>query len=299
MAASAHEGREVGEFELTVGFLSEPAYEGEPNGVSLRIAVHHEEGEATGQASGHGGMINEVVAPGARYSHSFAHEYEGREIVVHVHPADLMGKVVVGHEGESSEQTVMITAAGFEPATVSVQADTTVTWVNMTSEPVSLMDGDLAAAPAAEDHAVTGQAANIRVAVTHMPTGASREFELTEAWNEPGHYVANFIPTAPGAYRFRFTGSIEDMALDETFESSPTTFDEIGAARDIQFPVQTGSAREVESAVRGVASDLSKTDDDVSSARTMGLIGIVIGGIGLVIGATALAVSMRKSAKQT
>lgn len=35
---SAHGGREVGDYEFTVGFYVEPAFEGEKNGVDLRIA---------------------------------------------------------------------------------------------------------------------------------------------------------------------------------------------------------------------------------------------------------------------
>ena len=41
---SAHGGREVGEYELTVGFFVEPAFEGEKNGVDLRVRDHDEAG---------------------------------------------------------------------------------------------------------------------------------------------------------------------------------------------------------------------------------------------------------------
>ncbi len=37
---SAHGHRHVGEYEFTVGFFQEPAFEGEKNGVDLRIADH-------------------------------------------------------------------------------------------------------------------------------------------------------------------------------------------------------------------------------------------------------------------
>lgn len=39
----AHGGREVGEYHFTVGFFVEPAYEGQPNGVDLRVVDHDEE----------------------------------------------------------------------------------------------------------------------------------------------------------------------------------------------------------------------------------------------------------------
>ncbi len=39
--ASAHEHREVGDYELTVGFTGEPALVGEPNGLSLAVQLGH------------------------------------------------------------------------------------------------------------------------------------------------------------------------------------------------------------------------------------------------------------------
>lgn len=39
--ASAHEHREVGEYELTVGFSTEPALINEPNGLSLAVQLGH------------------------------------------------------------------------------------------------------------------------------------------------------------------------------------------------------------------------------------------------------------------
>jgi hypothetical protein len=41
MTASAHEHREVGDYEFTVGFTGEPALVGEPNGLDLRVQLGH------------------------------------------------------------------------------------------------------------------------------------------------------------------------------------------------------------------------------------------------------------------
>ncbi len=41
----AHEGRDKGEFRLTVGFIAEPAFEGQKNGVELRVLHVHKEGD--------------------------------------------------------------------------------------------------------------------------------------------------------------------------------------------------------------------------------------------------------------
>src|SRR5688572_10238725 len=40
-AASAHERREVGDYELAVGFTGEPALVNEPNGLDLRVQLGH------------------------------------------------------------------------------------------------------------------------------------------------------------------------------------------------------------------------------------------------------------------
>ena len=58
---TAHEGREVGKYNLTVGFMEEPAYEGIPNGISVRVtkkddAEHHghqEQHDSTHEEHGH------------------------------------------------------------------------------------------------------------------------------------------------------------------------------------------------------------------------------------------------------
>jgi hypothetical protein len=111
--------------------------------------------------------------------------------------------------------------------------------------------------------------------------------------------VANFIPTAPGAYRFHFTGDINGTKLDESFESGPATFAEVEAAREVQFPLQLGSSREIEGAVRGVQSSAQSAEDAASTARSLGIVGLVTGAAGLALGALALALQVQRRRKAT
>ena len=55
--AYAHEGREVGEYRLVVGFAVEPAYEGLINGVEVRVTRASDHGEESG---GHHGEADAV-----------------------------------------------------------------------------------------------------------------------------------------------------------------------------------------------------------------------------------------------
>ena len=64
----AHEGREVGSYQLDVGFINEPAYEGMLNGVSLTVtrAVSSEGSGDANDADGesmHAGDVDEDAAP--------------------------------------------------------------------------------------------------------------------------------------------------------------------------------------------------------------------------------------------
>ena len=73
---------------------------------------------------------------------------------------------------------------------------------------------EMAMAQDADMVAVEGLAATLQVEVTHIPTGASRVMNLHAVRGDAGHYLADFIPTASGQYSFRFTGSIEGVAVD-------------------------------------------------------------------------------------
>lgn len=70
----------------------------------------------------------------------------------------------------------------------------------------------------------------------------SKELALTPAHGEAGVYEAMFIPTAPGDYTFHFTGTIEGVAVDETFTSSPEGFDSVADRADYEFPVDANGS---------------------------------------------------------
>jgi hypothetical protein len=123
----------------------------------------------------------------------------------------------------------------------------------------------------------------------------------------PGDYRAWLIPTTPGQYSFRFTGTIDGEDVDETFTSGPKTFDDVQNPQSVEFPVQQPSTGELAeridrveprltSAISDVQADVQTTSDDASSAKTIGLIGLVVGAIGLVVAIVALVASRRKRA---
>jgi hypothetical protein len=141
----------------------------------------------------------------------------------------------------------------------------------------------------------------LQVEVTHVASSVSRTMDLNEVWNLPGQYNAEFIPTSPGAYKFRFFGEIEGNAIDEIFESSNTTFDEVTAASDVQFPVQLAAPRETENAARGAldaaneaGTDAEDAKNSASTATLLSIVALILGVLGLALGGLAYQRSGKK-----
>jgi hypothetical protein len=145
----------------------------------------------------------------------------------------------------------------------------------------------------AADEPVIGIADRLKVEVTHVPSNTTKAMTLEES-EGPGQYLANFIPTAPGEYRFHFTGDINGMKLDETFTSGPNTFAEVESAREVQFPLQLGSSREIEAAVRGAQTSIDSVQSSADTARQIAIVGMAVGAVGLAVGGLGVALAMRK-----
>lgn len=150
---------------------------------------------------------------------------------------------------------------------------------------------------------VEGLEASLQAEITHVPTGVSKTLTLRTIFNDPGHYTADLIPTAPGVYQFRIFGAIEDLAVDETFVSrgGGGGFGDIESSAELQFPQRLTEVREIEGAVRGAQDTAQLAQDSAmqaggkaSSASGLAITGIVLGAVGIVSGISGVAVGMRR-----
>ena len=145
------------------------------------------------------------------------------------------------------------------------------------------------------------------VEVTHVPSNVSKTMNLRPVPNDPGHYVADLIPTSPGHYRFRFFGTIEGEQIDATFDSMAGggDFDDVQPATAIHFPDAVVSARELESAVRGLQTTVgemqaasvethNEDDDRDGATAAMSIMGIVLGAVGIAFGGVSLVLVIRR-----
>lgn len=342
---SAHEGRNVGDYNLVVGFLHEPAYEGQLNAVSLVVtnssdesgedhqdttAEHdhdHDDAESmehdhhavdtedadVGDLMVHGAVFTSSQIPNdEQFEFEIPEELGGVEIPYHVHPGDQEGVIVVSDQkaDHGHDKSIEIMDDHLLPARVEVFVGDTVVWTNLESHNAVVMSGPLSPVTSEftasisdadntviDDSAtlrnrVTGLGSTLQVEVYHLPTDASREMPLAEVYNDPGHYIAEFIPTAPGDYSMRFFGSIEGNAIDETFHSGPNTFDTVVASDAIQFPVVLESNREIQNATQGALDSVQELESEVDTASSAASTGMIIGIVGILFGVIATGTSI-------
>jgi hypothetical protein len=150
---------------------------------------------------------------------------------------------------------------------------------------------------------VEGLERTLQVELTHVSSGAAKVLRLRTIYREPGRYTADLIPTAPGQYRFRFFGSMDGTAVNETFDSRAGggQFDDVESSADLQFPERLPAMREMQSAVRGTQQTAQQAQDaalaaqaGLTSVQTFAIDGAVLGALGLAMGVGATVVAARK-----
>jgi hypothetical protein len=117
-----------------------------------------------------------------------------------------------------------------------------------------------------------------------------------DSGGSPGDYRGAFIPTAPGDYTFHVFGTIEGTKVEERITSAPDTFVSVTDPSTIEFPAKNPTVAELstkldrDTARIQAAADASakSAKDAADSAKTLGMVGIAVGGVGILIGIVAL-----------
>ncbi|MBI2916982.1 MAG: hypothetical protein HYY01_03225 [Chloroflexi bacterium] len=144
---------------------------------------------------------------------------------------------------------------------------------------------------------VEGLEKTLQVEITHVASNTSKVFALRTIFRDPGHYTNDLIFTAPGVYRFRFFGTIEGTQINEAFASRGEggNFNDMQSTADLQFPERLPELREISSATKGAQAAVQQAQDTatqakdgISSAKTLAIVGIVVGAIGVASGLGAM-----------
>jgi hypothetical protein len=101
-----------------------------------------------------------------------------------------------------------------------------------------------------------------------------------------GEYLASLIPTRAGNYTFHFTGTVKGQAVDQSFTSSPTTFDAVKEPVAVEFPAQDPSrgqiAQKLDRIDPRITAAQTTAKNDAELARNLAIAGIVLGALGTV-----------------
>jgi hypothetical protein len=154
--------------------------------------------------------------------------------------------------------------------------------VGLINEPVFVGDkSGLEFSVMKDDQPVLGLEQTLTAQVIYQDQ--TRDLDVEARDDSPGWYESAFIPTAAGPYTFHISGTIEGNAIDESFTSSPTGFDEVQEASSGEFPNQLPTVTDLsDQASRGASAA-----DQMPIAIGLGALGLVTGliGIGLALAA--------------
>lgn len=129
----------------------------------------------------------------------------------------------------------------------------------------------------------------LKVDVTAAGKTTSLAFEPAFEGDEgqPGVYLAAMIPTRPGTFAFRISGTIRGDKIDETFTCGEATFDCVKDPSEAQFPAQDPSngelARFMAQAGDRASASAKDASDSAKLAKTLGYVGIGLGVVALIV----------------
>ena len=114
--------------------------------------------------------------------------------------------------------------------------------------------------------------------------------------------TAFFIPTAPGAYTFKITGTLGGKKIDKSYTSGKDGFDEITDPAEVRVPGRravrvAGHHQAGPGAARlnaALAADREAAEDEAADARQLATIGLVVGALGLLAAVEVGVVALRR-----
>lgn len=84
-----------------------------------------------------------------------------------------------------------------------------------------------------QEEAVEGLEKTLSVDISKDGKSIALAFEPN--FKEPGRYAAYFVPSQEGSYQFRIFGTIDNITINEKFESGQK-FDDVRNSREVVFP---------------------------------------------------------------
>ncbi len=122
-----------------------------------------------------------------------------------------------------------------------------------------------------DDQPVAGAEGTLTAQIVYG--GKSKELLLRPLEGQPGSYAGDFIPTRRGTYTLKLGGTINGQPIDVSSE-----IEEVGSLDTLTFPEPQV---DVQKSIDALQSELSTT-------RTLAIVGAALGTIGLVLAGVAI-----------
>ena len=104
----------------------------------------------------------------------------------------------------------------------------------------------------------------------------TREFPLRAVHGQRGNYLADFIPTRAGNYRFTFVGTIEGHSIYEAFDSADGVFSSVRSIAEMGFPPPVLGVSEALVLPRETYSSAENTRVLAAAGFTLGVISFLM-----------------------
>jgi hypothetical protein len=97
---------------------------------------------------------------------------------------------------------------------------------------------------------------------------------ITARFGTPGAYNGYAMPTMTGTYTFHIKGKVENLDIDEKFESGPGRFGDIEPTTALQYPDKVPAADELTKRLGDLQSGLDQTRLLSAAAVVIGIVAI-------------------------
>jgi hypothetical protein len=97
---------------------------------------------------------------------------------------------------------------------------------------------------------------------------------VTARFGTPGAYNGYAMPTMTGTYTFHIKGKVENLDIDEKFESGPGRFGDIEPTTALQYPNRVPAADELNSRLGDLQGGIDQTRLLSAAAVVIGIVAI-------------------------
>lgn len=130
---------------------------------------------------------------------------------------------------------------------------------------------------------VEGAEKDLKVVVS-IGSERTGPLDLRAVFESPGEYRADLLPTVPGDYTFRFTGTVDGEAVDESFTGSKDDFSQIEGTSDVAFPKAAPSNAELAERLLSAEATARDADAALGAARSIAIAAAVLALIAIALG---------------